>query len=155
MSTDGLTLSGSIKSQINLGKIADLIKADLQNALMEAEDAARRVFDEETPVDLKNLYRSVYTHRNQYAVWFGFAGILGGKPYGYAQEYGWHQNGGAFIEGKHFGLHAEQAAEAALGQWLRHGLPGFGDRVHAESYSSSGQTPLQGGGGATSMYGLP
>lgn len=112
-----LTITGSMRNTVRLAGAADALRADIQMALREAEQAGRKVIEEQTPKDTRALLLSAYSHTNQFVVIFGIAGTIGGKPYGFAQEFGWHQRtlgGTRFIEGHHMIRDAGRAAAATF-----------------------------------------
>jgi hypothetical protein len=86
-------------------------------AWLQAEDRGPN----NTPIKDRILIESVRDPvQNQYSVTFKIGGVLTdvtgkAKPYGFAQENGWHDRGGNFHEGHHMlATAAEKAMEAYI-----------------------------------------
>jgi hypothetical protein len=80
-----------------------------------------------TPIDTRQLIETVAVPvENQYSVTFKIAAVLTdprsgrpGRPYGWAQEGGWHDRGGGYHEGHHMVRTAvEKAAEAYMAEMV-------------------------------------
>ena len=109
-----ISIGGSIRNTVNLRGVADSIRADIHIALREAEQAGRQYIENNTPIDTHALITTAYSHMNQSAVIFGIAGSINGRPYGFAQEYGWHDRAGNPHPGHHMIRDAGKAAAATF-----------------------------------------
>jgi hypothetical protein len=105
-----ISIGGSIRNTVNLGGVQDAIRANILAGIREAEHVGRQVIEQQTPKDTRALVTTAYSHMNQSSVIFGIAGTINGKPYGFAQEYGWHDRGGNPHPGKHMIRDAGKAA---------------------------------------------
>jgi hypothetical protein len=90
-----------------------------------------------TPIDTGDLISTVAVPvENKYSVTFKIAAVLTdprsgrpGRPYGAAQEFGWHDRGGGFHEGHHMVRTAvEKAAEAYMAEMV-HTNFGIGSKM--------------------------
>lgn len=142
MANDLFSIAGNIRSTVSFAHITDSIDVRSQAAIRAAENAGVQYVLQETPVDTGALVSTVYSHENQYAAWVGIAGIIGGKPYGYAQENGWHDRGGGFHEGHHMVENAQTVmVEAFRGAY---GAGGFATSSVTEddAYGTEGMSPI-------------
>jgi hypothetical protein len=105
---------GSAAANLDFYKQAALNEARQAGlASLETQAEKGNQTDPHTPVDTGALIATAGAGVNQFSVWFTIAGTLNGRPYGFAQERGWHQmkaTGVIFIPGHHM---VEEAAHVA------------------------------------------
>ena len=125
------TLSGEVRGLALLKNLAAEFADYHQDAIHEAARAGYEwLIDESqgpnnTPIDYGDLISTVGTpYVNQSSVTFRIAGILTdpksgrpGRPYGFAQEHGWHDRSGVFHPGHHM---VETAALIAGGVYVEY-----------------------------------
>lgn len=107
-------VEAQIRSTISFSRIRVEMEGRRQAALHYAEVQGRNYLLNNTPVDEGVLVSTAYSHQNQSAVWFGIAGTIDGRPYGFAQEHGWHDRSGWFNEGHHMVENAQAVAYEAF-----------------------------------------
>lgn len=111
-------INASLRSVVRLKYIAEGAEYYIKQAMEEAQRAGVEVLERETPVLTGYLRSTVEGHRNKSAVWFTIMGRIGGRPYGFAQEFGWHDRGGTFHEGHHMVEHAIEEAKTTFNAYL-------------------------------------
>lgn len=152
-----LSIGATIRNTalLRLGSMAKNLDFYKQDALNEARKAGLESLrtqassreDRHTPVDLGNLIATADSGENQFSVWFKLAGTLGGKPYGFAQEHGWHQataTGVVFHPGHHMVEEAVQVAAETFAAFM--------GRTTTAIFTS--QTQYTGSGGGNGFHGL-
>lgn len=131
------------------GAFEDAVSEYKQMCMGEARRAGLAYLENETgyhtPVDTGNLIATAGAGENQYSVWFTIAGTLPDpftgkqKPYGAAQEFGWHDRGGGFHPGWHMVEDAGKvAAEAYIAFAGGDAMSIFRD-ARLERYVSAGE----------------
>lgn len=136
---DFFSMGGNVRSTVKINRFAQGVYDYTQQSLQEAERAGRQVLEANMPkIVTGRLDSSVESGENQHSVWFRVAGTIDGKPYGFAQEFGWHDTSPAhnFHEGHHMVEKAGEAAAATFTEFMG-GLAG-GVSGGAQRYEGAG-----------------
>jgi hypothetical protein len=165
-----MTLGGVISGAFLARNLENEWWGNHQAALKEAAMAGEAwLLDESggpghTPIDTGDLISTVEVPvENQFSVTFKIKGVLTdphsgrpGRPYGFAQEFGYHDRSGGFHEGHHMVRTAvEKAAEAYLA-FIGHGNVGIASKLaHGVSSSDRSFTGFDTVAGSGTNPGLP
>lgn len=144
----GITVSGTIRRSSLLKDAADYFDQHWkQDCIREAYLAGVAYLRNETgyhtpvregPVG-GSLIGTAGGGYNQHAAWFVIAGRLADagdngkqKPYGFAQENGWHDRAGGYHEGHHMVEEAAREGARTFREWAgRHAITSIGPRVES------------------------
>jgi hypothetical protein len=139
-----ISFSGEVRATTSLFNMVEEFQANHQYAIFEAAMAGEAYLRDEandqnhTPIrpQYRGLIESVVRpYQNQYGVTFRIGGLVVDrqdgktKPYGFAQEFGWHDRAGGYHEGHHMVQHAAERAVEVYVEWMyagdeRRGLAG-------------------------------
>lgn len=149
-----VTIGATMKNTalLRIGSLAKNVDFYKQLALNEARDAGLESLktqaasreDPHTPFLTGALIATAEAGVNQYSVWFKLAGTLNGRPYGFAQEHGWHDRDGNWHPGHHMVAEAVQVAADTFAAFM--------GRTTTAIFTS--QTQYTGSGGGDGFYGL-
>jgi hypothetical protein len=112
-------IKGSLASTFSAGALAAQIDEKKQAALVAAAEAAKAALEEGAPVDTGALIATAETKIEGEQVTIQIAATLDGKPYGAAQESGWHDRHGGYHDGHHMVENAALAAKKAAKEVLQ------------------------------------
>jgi hypothetical protein len=128
-----ITISGEVRATTSLFNLVEEFQMNHQYAISEAARAGEEYLREEVNDATHTLIESVERpYMNQYGVTFRIGGIVTDrkdgkeKPYGFAQEFGWHDRDNAYHEGHHMVQHAAERAVKVYIEWMYAGDEGRG-----------------------------
>jgi hypothetical protein len=138
-----VTFGGFVSGAVLMHNFEDEWFGNHQNAIKEASMKGEEwLLDEtqgpnNTPIDTGDLISTVQIPiENQHSVTFRISGVLTdphsgrpGRPYGFAQEFGWHDRAGAFHEGHHMVQTAVEVAAETYVAYMQHTNIGLASKI--------------------------